>query len=221
MPVDLNLLGSKLKRHREHLQVSLTEMAAATGIVEDDLAAFENGQLVNVTDTCAVWNILSSRLVYSTARSAGCSFCCTYFVHYECLHKPRTNPTKEERELQARFRKECEDGGRSTFHLDIDDLQDVAILQNRNRLSKGELSSIVLALKIRHAFLTDDQKARKLAGQATGQQMVQTTPQLFGWLFFAGLLVDADKGSIIEEHSKLKRQLGQYLEEMYYRALQY
>ena len=114
---------------------------------------------VNVADTCAIWNVLSSRLLYGTARGAGCSFCCTRFVHYECVHKPRNSPTAEDLELQKRFRDECDRGNLSVHPLEISDLQDVMILENRGRLSKGELSSIAFARRIRHAFLTDDQKA--------------------------------------------------------------
>ena len=44
---------------------------------------------VNVTDTCAVWNVLSSRTLYTAARLAGVVFVCTGFVVYECLFKPR------------------------------------------------------------------------------------------------------------------------------------
>src|SRR6266498_1749955 len=84
--------------------------------------------LLNVTDTCAVWHILSSRLLYATANSAGCSFCCTYFVYYECLHKHRKNPSKEDIELQDRFRGECRKGTFPSYHIDIEDLQDVMIL---------------------------------------------------------------------------------------------
>ena len=43
----------------------------------------------NITDTCAVWNVLSSLLLYARAKSAGVVFICTRFVIYECLFKPR------------------------------------------------------------------------------------------------------------------------------------
>jgi hypothetical protein len=51
--------------------------------------------------------------------------------------------------------------------------------------------------------------------------MVQTTPHLFGWLFFSGRLSDGEKSAIIEEHNSLGRPLEKYFEEMYNRALQY
>lgn len=43
---------------------------------------------VNVSDTCAVWNVLSSATLYSAAVAKGCTFCCTGFVAYECLERP-------------------------------------------------------------------------------------------------------------------------------------
>lgn len=44
MAFDLSLLGSKLKRYREQFQVSINEVALATGIPEQTLSALENGQ---------------------------------------------------------------------------------------------------------------------------------------------------------------------------------
>jgi len=43
MAVDLALLGTKLLKYREQLQTSLDEVAAATGLASDRLAALENG----------------------------------------------------------------------------------------------------------------------------------------------------------------------------------
>jgi hypothetical protein len=176
-------------------------------------------ELNNVTDTCAVWNVLSSLVLYSNASSAGCSFCLTQFVYYECLFKPRTNPTQEELDLQDRLRHERSKGAFQAYHLDIEDLQDIIILESRRRLSKGELSSIAFARKTRQAFLTDDQKARNLARQVIDRTMVQTTPHLFGWLCFINHLGDGDKDRIIHEHSQFNRPLSPYFEEMYHEAL--
>jgi len=176
-------------------------------------------ELNNVADTCAVWNVLSSIVLYSRASSAGCRFCLTHFVHYECLFKPRTNPTKEELDLQDRLRQERGKGSFKSYHLDIEDLQDIIILESRRRLSKGELSSIAFAKKTRQAFLTDDQKARSLAWQVLNRAMVQTTPHLFGWLCFNNYLGDSDKDRIIQEHIKFNRPLAPYFGEMYHEAL--
>jgi hypothetical protein len=174
---------------------------------------------LNVVDTCAVWNILSLELFYRTALQAGCSFCCTTFVEYEGLHKPRTKPSEHDDELQRRL-KRAQEGGSFTAHpLDIADLQDVMLLESRKRLSKGELSSIAFARRTRQAFLTDDRGARKLAEGVMDRGMVQTTPHLFGWLFFTQRLSDGDKDAVIEAHESMNGPLREYFEEMYMEAL--
>lgn len=45
--------------------------------------------LINVADTCAVWNVLSSSRLHAAAKEARCEFCITSFVRYECLSKLR------------------------------------------------------------------------------------------------------------------------------------
>ncbi|MBD2119387.1 hypothetical protein [Trichocoleus sp. FACHB-262] len=176
---------------------------------------------LNVTDTCVIWNVLSSRLLYMAANAAGCSFCCTNFVHYECLHKPRKTYTSEDVELQNRLKEAIQDGKFRSYHLDLEDLQEVDILQKRKNLGKGELASIAFAKKTNQAFLTDDVKARKLAEEVMTRQFVQTTPHLVGWLFFVSFLGDGDLKSIVDEHQKHNRPLAQYFKEMYNKALDY
>jgi hypothetical protein len=86
-------------------------------------------------------------------------------------------------------------------------------------LSKGELSSVAFAKKTRQAFLTDDQKARLLAREVIGRSMVQTTPHLFGWLYFNRRLGEGDKDAIIAEHKSLGRPLAKHFEAMYEEAM--
>ena len=175
----------------------------------------------NVADTCAIWNVLSSKTLYYASCSAGCSFCCTRFVNYECLHKPRKNVSSADEELQRRLQEEQALGNFAPYNLDVQDLQEIAIIEKRMRLSKGELSSIAFAQKTRQAFLTDDQKARKLASGIIEPAMVQTTPHLFGWLHFHWHLTDGDKDAVIAEHESLKRPLAGQFECMYQEALRY
>lgn len=175
--------------------------------------------LLNVADTCAIWNLLSSQRLYVAAKEARCSICCTTFVAYECLHKPRKTVTREDEELKSRLRRETEKKNIIAYSLDVADLQDVQVLENRRRLSKGELASIAFAKKTRQAFLTDDQKARKLAEAVLANQMTQTTPHLFGWLIFTCRLSDGDKDSVISEHERLHRPLRPHFEAMYIEAL--
>jgi hypothetical protein len=178
-------------------------------------------QKLNVTDTCAVWNVLSSKLLLQAAMSAGCVFSCTAFTAYECLLKPRKLTTPEDEELQKRLRAEQNNGRFQVYHLEVEDLLEVEILEKRKNLGKGELSSIAFAKRTRQAFQTDDQSARKLAQQVLPTKFVQTTPHLLGWLYFVQLLGDGDKNDIIKEHESLRRPLRPHFEEMYYRALQY
>jgi len=104
--------------------------------------------------------------------------------------------------------------------IDLDDLNEVGVLERRQKLSKGELSSTVFAKKTGQAFLTDDQTARRIAAGYLEDDRVQTTPQLFGWLILKGFLGDSDKDAVIEEHTRLGRPLGEYFGVMYLRALE-
>jgi hypothetical protein len=173
----------------------------------------------SVADTCAVWNVLSSACLHSASVSAGCEFCITGFVNYECLHKPRSRQSAGDLELQQRLRRAQSQGTFRPYTLSIEDLQDVEVLQKRNQLSKGELSSIVFAQKTRQAFLSDDQKARRLAGEVLGREQSQTTPLLFGWLIYSGRLGDGDKEIVVAQHEAVGRPLRRYFEEAYLEAL--
>ncbi len=174
---------------------------------------------LNVADTCSIWNALSSRVLYSAAKLAGVSFCCTQFVRYECLHKPgRAWP--ERTELQSRLRREIGNGDFKCCRIDIEDLQDVEIIENRMRLSKGEISSIVFAKKSQQAFMTDDKKASNLAKTVLNNSMVQSTPHLLAWLYFEGRLQDSDKDTVIADLAALNRgSLKTHIDEAYREAL--
>lgn len=111
-------------------------------------------------------------------------------------------------------------GSFKSYSLALEDLQEVEILEKRNRLSKSELSSIAYARRTCQGFLTDDQQARKLALEVI-PGLVQTTPHLFGWLTFEGTLNDSDKAVVITEHEQLELPLRQHFEEVYQIAKQY
>jgi len=175
---------------------------------------------INVIDTCSVWNVLSSRLLLRAAQTAKCVFCCTAYVQYECLDKPRNNISVNEEELKTLLKQEQSQGHFAVHHLDINDLLDVEVLQERMNLGKGELSSIAFARRTRQGFLTDDQGARSLAAISLGESNVQTIPQLFGWLIYERYLTDSDKDKVIEQHINFDRPLKEYFEIMYQRALE-
>lgn len=172
-----------------------------------------------VIDTCAVWNILSSHILFRACVAAGFEFTVTSFVLYECLHKPRKHPSAEDVELMERLRTARDKQHFKSISLTVDDLQDVAYLELRKKVSKGELSSIAFARRARVPFQTDDQGARKLAAEVLPQTHVQTTPHVLGWLFFHRKLLDHELGIIIKQHEELVRPLRRFFEEMYNEAL--
>lgn len=174
----------------------------------------------NITDTCSVWNILSSSTLYEAALSAKCYFACTAYVSYECLVKPRKTPTNADNILRERLVQQRHLGRFTEFHLTLEELEDVAVLERRQKLAKGELSSIAFARKNRQAVLTDDRKARRLADEVCDRGMVQTTPQLVGWLFFSAQLLDSDLNMLLKEHREVNRPLAKYFEEMYREGLE-
>jgi hypothetical protein len=175
---------------------------------------------INVADTCAVWNVLSSVRLHASAKEARCEFCVTSFVRYECLVKARKKePTAAEGELMRRLVQEQSRGGFAAHSCDISDLQAIKVLESRNRLGKGELSSIAFAMKTGQAVITDDKKARKLA-EDSGHSLTQTTPHLFSWLIFNGRLGDSDKDTVIAEHRAMDRPLAPHFETAYIMALQ-
>ncbi len=139
----------------------------------------------------------------------------TDFTLYECLGKPRKKIREADLELQRRLRAARQQGQFMSYPLDVEDLQTVEILERRQQLSKGELSSIAFAKKTRQAFLTDDQAARALAATEIDEPLVQTTPQMLGWLVFIGRLGDSDIGGITDEHERLERPLKPYFAAMY------
>ena len=178
--------------------------------------------LLNVADTCAIWNLLSSVVFYSAANTVGCTFCCTEFVRYECLYKMRTKtPTSKEIELKERFIQEQKKRIKS-YSISIEDLQTIEVLSNRTKVSKGELSTIVFAKKTQQAFLSDDKQAIRLARSELDNAKVQTTPHLLSFLFYNGHLLDHDKDVIMNEHKSFERGgMRIHYENAYLLALKY
>ena len=176
---------------------------------------------LNVVDACSIWNILSSKLILQATKHSKCVFCCTAYVQYECIDKPRKRIIAKDQELQRHLKKEQEQGNFTVYHLDIDDLLNVEVLQERMNLGKGELSSIAFAKRTRQAFLTDDQGARKLAETSLESSNIQTTPHLFGWLIYNQYLSDSDMNQVIIQHEDFNRPLKKYFEIMCRKALEY
>jgi hypothetical protein len=174
-----------------------------------------------ILDTCAVWNVLSSTLLYGTARRAGMAFAATPFVLYECLVKHRGSTlTPGHGELRRRLLARRDQGDFLEVPLSIEDLQEVSILEARRKLGKGELSTLAIARRIGAlAFQTDDGKARKLAEAVLPPDRVQTTPQVVGWLCFEGRISDSDFTKVIGEHEEVGRPLRSFFDQMYQEAM--
>lgn len=173
----------------------------------------------NITDTCAILNILASRLFYARLKDAQFDLSITRFVEYECLYKPIKTITAKQKELQTRIEYLKQKGKLMVHRLTIADLQDEVLVEHGARFGIGELSCIAFCKKINQHFLTDDQGARKIGAIALGVDRVQTTPQLLGWLFYHGHVSDGDLQSIIDEHNSFGRPLEKYFKEIYQHAL--
>lgn len=174
--------------------------------------------LVNITDSCAVWNILSSQLLVTNLYDNRFDFPITKFVEYECLYKPTSTFSAAHNGLRNKLRLEQRRSRFTCQTIAIEDLQDTEILKHSRQLGVGELSCIAFAKKINQVFLTDDQKARKIASQILGNDRVQTTAQLVGWLFYKNVLTDGDLENLIKDHTNNGRPLGKYFREVHAEA---
>ena len=164
--------------------------------------------------------MLSSETLFEAAVIAGCEFCLTECILYECLWKPRQSVRPQDAALRQRLLDERGRGRFRAYRVDLEDIQEPSILAVRNRLGKGELSGMAFAVRTRQAFMTDDQKARRLAERMLPPPLVQTTPHLLGWLFYTSHLGDGDKAVIVTQHESLCRHpLTRYFEEVYRWAL--
>lgn len=172
-----------------------------------------------VSDTCAVWNMLSSRKLFQAAKDANLHFCITPMVLFECLFKPRTITTPEKQELIARFEKAQKDGYFPIQECELDDLAELARLAPSG-LGSGEMSCIAMAYRIRSlAFMTDEKKARKFA-ESDLKLIVETTPKLYAWLHYKQQLSDGDHQDILNEHETYEKMpLTKFFHKAYEEAL--
>lgn len=174
---------------------------------------------VAVSDTCSVWNILSSRKFYSAVLAAKVHLCITSMVLYECLYKPRAEVTPLKQELMNRLRKSRSSGDWPVQECDVDDLAAIARRAPKG-LGSGELSCIATAYRIRTiSFLTDDRQARRFSLDVLGIK-AETTPMLYGYLHYHRHLGSSDHGDVVSEHEMYEaRPLSKYLDEAYHEAL--
>jgi hypothetical protein len=176
--------------------------------------------LYNVVDTCSLWNLLGSPLLYRAAKTVKISLCSTQFVRYECLFKPGAHdPSRIE--LQARLHA-CTQKNEVTFcDIELEDLQDVATLEKRLAISKGELSSIAFAKRTRQCFLSDDRQAKCLAKSALPEGAIQDIPHLCGWLCINGVIHESDQDTIKAELRAVQRFLDPHIGNAFLGALEF
>ena len=173
---------------------------------------------VNIADSCAVNNLLSSLLLFSRLDSNSFFFSITKYVEYECLYKERSVWTSTDAEIQKRLIQHQKNKRFTSHGISIADLQDASIVRYSQQLGIGEMSSIAFSKKINQAFLTDDQKARRIAKDILGEGMVQTTPLIVGWLFYEAIFSDGDLNTLITEHVSFNRPLEKYFRIVYHEA---
>ena len=160
---------------------------------------------VNVTDTCAIWNLVGTATLFRTALRQRLSFVITNTVFYECFLKSRgKTPSTVHRKLRVRLRQHLQQGEVRQVDATIDDLQEVmSIARYRGvgtRLGYGEISCIAVARRLRQAVLTDNKRDfRAIGGLIDG--LMQTTPRLLGWLYLEEQLTDGDVEEIMAEHN--------------------
>ena len=182
----------------------------------------ERFALVNVTDTCAIWNVVGSATLFKAARKSGLSFIITNTVYYECFVKYKgTAPSPEHEELRIRLREYIHRGDVSRIELTIDDLQELIGVARRlgvdRRLGYGEMACVALARHLRQAVLTDNKRDFRAIGELVDGRL-QTTPRLLGWLYLDGGLTDGEVKDVIEQHRTSGGQMADVYERAHYEA---
>lgn len=177
-----------------------------------------------IVDTCAVWNMLSSRLINQAAIQAKIHFCITPFVLHECFAKRRVSSAvqqEQQKQLMSRFNSER---ARGRFTLQGCSINDLAAVSEAapGKLGAGELSCIAVAYSIQSmAFMTDDNAAKKYARDKLNLR-VESTPRLYGYLQYHRHLGDSDHSKVIEEHEAFEqRPLTKFFKETLDQAMHY
>jgi hypothetical protein len=122
------------------------------------------------------------------------------------------------------LKRELEHGSHfQVVNLTVNDLREIGRLREVRRIGFGELSSIILAAKLRKGFVSDDVKARRLAETQFPEIDTRTIAHLVGWLVFLADLSDSDIGGIVEDSRRLRGEnghLGRYINVCYSRAME-
>jgi hypothetical protein len=174
-----------------------------------------------VTDTCSIWNLMSSRRLFQSSRCANLFLCITPMVLYECLHKQRKVVTPAKKELIDRLLAARREGAFPLHSCELDDLAAIT-REAPTGLGSGELSCIAVAYRtVTFGVMTDEKKARSYTEKHL-KLIVETTPRLYGWLHYHRFLTDSDHHEVIAEHERHEeRPLTKFLQLTYEAALQH
>jgi hypothetical protein len=143
----------------------------------------------------------------------------TRFVKYECLHKRGAN-SPEWIELRKRLLMRVSANEIMFCDIELEDLQEVASLEARLAISKGELSCIAWAKRTVQSFFSDDKKAKLLAGSVLDDESIQDTPHLCAWLCIHGSIHEHDEVQIKADLKSLNRPLDPHISNAFRRALE-
>lgn len=176
-------------------------------------------QKLNVADTCSLWNLLSSDTLRRAAFGVGCSFCITEYVSYECLVKGNSTLDAHRLELRRKLATAISNNQIRVHSISLEDLLEVEFLESRQRLGRGELTTIAFAKTTGQSAFSDDKKARSLAMAVLGPRGGQWTAQLLGWLCYTDYLVDHECQAVADELAAFGRSMSPHLENAYRSAL--
>ena len=84
--------------------------------------------ILNVIDTCAIDNLLSSNTLYIASINSNCKFCYTKFVEYEMFFKERKNSTPSSEYLIKRLKEETQLKRFECFESAVENKSELATL---------------------------------------------------------------------------------------------
>ena len=179
--------------------------------------------LVNVTDTCALWHLVGADTLFRAARQVKVDFIITPTVFYECFVKTRGGSVTAERQaLRTKLQGHLDNEQIAHIGVSIEDLQDTVDIAKRStldkRLGQGELSCAALARRLGHPAVLTDNKRDFLAIRNLVNDRLQKTPQLLGWLYVKGHISDSDVDDIVCEHKASSGQMADIYKQAYEQA---
>ena len=161
---------------------------------------FKNINKYTVIDACSTVNLISSKMFLSHALNDGFEFNMTRNVEFELVSKPLRRPNKRIEEQREYIKHLLAQKDLIRTSLSIDDLHELAELEERKKLGIGELSCIAYAKHKRLTVITDDTDAGNFAEKVLGNDYANNTADLLGNLLYRRIIIDNEYDSLIQEH---------------------